>query len=191
MLIKVSIVFTKKKKKKTLIYFVSSIIAASLQGNAYHFVSKVCQCFWLCILITFFWDVLFYLLKNVSFTTTDIAECEEDKKCTDKQICVNKPGSYDCLCIKGYHKEGGERVPHPSQAIHLAVGEYIIFSISSWWKPKTLQLNWHFSIYKVLGNLGEKMLLYIPYSRYVWYRYVHQYWNSNISYRFKPDRYSL
>ena len=61
----------------------------------------------------------------MSFTTTDIAECEEDKKCTDKQICVNKPGSYDCLCIKGYHKEGAERVPHPSLAIHLAVGEYI------------------------------------------------------------------
>ena len=77
----------------------------------------------------FFWDLLFYLLKTVSFTTTDIAECEEDKKCTDKQICVNKPGSYDCLCIKGYHKEGAERVPHPSLAIHLAVGEYIIFSI--------------------------------------------------------------
>ena len=80
-------------------------------------------------LLLFFWDLLFYLLKNVSFTTTDIDECEEDNKCTDKQICVNRPGSYDCLCIKGYHKEGAERVPHPSLAIHLAVGEYIIFSI--------------------------------------------------------------
>ena len=101
--------YTTQKKKKLL--YTSSLVLL-LQGNAYHFVSKVCQCFWLYILlITFFWDLLIYLLKNVSFTTTDIDEGEEDKKCTDKQICVNKPGSYDCLCIKGYHKEGAECVP--------------------------------------------------------------------------------
>ena len=100
MLIKVSIVFTQKKKKT---WYTSSLVLL-LQGNTYHFASKVCQCFWLYILITFFWDLLFYLLKNVSFTTTDIDDCEEDKKFTDKQICVNKPWSYDCLCIKGCHK---------------------------------------------------------------------------------------
>lgn len=104
------------------------IISFQKYINAFDYIYLLLLFFGL-LLITFFWDRLFYLL-NVSFTTTDIDECEEDKKFTDKQICVNKPGSYACLCVIGYHKERAECVPHQSSlAIHLAVGEYIIFSI--------------------------------------------------------------
>ena len=65
----------------------------------------------------------------MSFTTTDIDECEEDKKCTDKQICVNRP-EVMIVSALSYHKEAAECVTHQSSlAIHLAVGEYIIISI--------------------------------------------------------------
>uniref|UniRef100_A0A7N2MJN4 EGF-like domain-containing protein n=1 Tax=Quercus lobata TaxID=97700 RepID=A0A7N2MJN4_QUELO len=39
----------------------------------------------------------------------DIDECKEHNNCTNKQRCVNKPGSYDCLCKKGYHMDKLER----------------------------------------------------------------------------------
>ena len=39
------------------------------------------------------------------------------------QICVNKPGSYECFCINGYHLESVVCVfDQSSIAIHLAVG---------------------------------------------------------------------
>ena len=59
----------------------------------------------------------------MTFVTTDIDECNKEKKCPGKQICVNEVGSYHCLCIKGYHKV--EEVCVPSLTIYLAVGEYI------------------------------------------------------------------
>ncbi|KAK7850711.1 wall-associated receptor kinase 5, partial [Quercus suber] len=65
-------------------------------------------------------------------STTDIDECKvkDSNNCTSKQKCVNKPGSYDCLCIEGYHMDEPERVCVPdrsagqssSLAIYLAVG---------------------------------------------------------------------
>ena len=62
----------------------------------------------------------------MTFVTTDIDECNEEKKCPGKQICVNEVGSYRCLCIKGYHKQAEEVcVPKSSLTIYLAVGEYI------------------------------------------------------------------
>ncbi|KAK4572645.1 hypothetical protein RGQ29_030890 [Quercus rubra] len=63
----------------------------------------------------------------------DIDECKvkDNNNCTSHQKCVNKPGSYDCLCIEGYHEAEPERVCVPdrsagqsSLAIYLAVGEY-------------------------------------------------------------------
>ena len=66
-------------------------------------------------------------------STTDIDECKvkDNNNCTSHQKCVNKPGSYDCLCIEGYHEAEPERVCVPdrsagqsSLAIYLAVGEY-------------------------------------------------------------------
>lgn len=73
----------------------------------------------------------------MNFSTTDIDECEvkDNNNCTSKQICVNKPGSFDCVCNDGYHMdepEGPERICVPdrsagqsSLAIYLAIGEYI------------------------------------------------------------------
>ena len=76
----------------------------------------------------------------MNFTNTDIDECKEHNNCTNKQRCVNKRGSYDCLCKKGYHMDELERecvldqpaIPpsspptgQSSVAIYLAVGEYI------------------------------------------------------------------
>ena len=61
----------------------------------------------------------------MTFVTTDIDECKEEKKCPGKQICVNEVGSYRCLCIKGYHEAEEVCVPKSSQTIYLAVGEYI------------------------------------------------------------------
>ena len=78
----------------------------------------------------------------MSFSTTDIDECKvkDNNNCTSHKKCVNKPGSYDCLCKKGYHMDKLERecvrdqpaIPpsspptgQSSLAIYLAVGEYI------------------------------------------------------------------
>lgn len=77
----------------------------------------------------------------MNFTNTDIDECKEHNNCTNKQRCVNKPGSYVCLCKEGYHIDEHEimvcvpdqpAVPpsspptgQSSLAIYLAVGEYI------------------------------------------------------------------
>ncbi|KAM3683001.1 hypothetical protein ACJW31_12G113500 [Castanea mollissima] len=52
-----------------------------------------------------------------------IDECKGINNCTGKQFCVNKPGNYECLCIKGYHLESAVSVSNQSSlAIHLAVG---------------------------------------------------------------------
>ncbi|GMY06593.1 putative wall-associated receptor kinase-like 16 [Fagus crenata] len=66
----------------------------------------------------------------------DIDECDEEShNCTAKQICVNKPGSYHCSCIRGYHLDGEACVPdqravspsgQSSLAICLAVGTSVI-----------------------------------------------------------------
>ena len=62
------------------------------------------------------------------FSTADIDECKGINNCTNKQICVNKPGNYECLCIKGYHLESAVCVSNQSSlAIHLAVGEYLYY----------------------------------------------------------------
>ena len=70
----------------------------------------------------------------MNFSTTDIDECKvkDNNNCTSHQNCVNKPGSYDCLCNEGYYMAEPERVCVPdrsagksSPAIYLAVGEYI------------------------------------------------------------------
>lgn len=52
---------------------------------------------------------------KMSFSTTDIDECKvkDNNNCTSKQKCVNKPGSYDCPCIEGYHMDEPERVVSP------------------------------------------------------------------------------
>ncbi|KAK7819978.1 wall-associated receptor kinase 1 [Quercus suber] len=48
--------------------------------------------------------------------------------CTEKQTCANKPGNYECSCIKGYHLESAVCVSNQSSlAIHLAVGEYLYY----------------------------------------------------------------
>ncbi|XP_050254702.1 wall-associated receptor kinase 2-like [Quercus robur] len=58
----------------------------------------------------------------------DIDECKGANNCTEKQICVNKPGYYECSCIKGYHMESVLCVSDQSSlAIHLAVGEYLCY----------------------------------------------------------------
>ncbi|XP_064633070.1 cysteine-rich with EGF-like domain protein 2 isoform X2 [Lineus longissimus] len=43
----------------------------------------------------------------------DIDECEEDATLcqADQQYCVNKPGSYNCACKKGYELVGSQCVP--------------------------------------------------------------------------------
>nr|XP_023884117.1 putative wall-associated receptor kinase-like 16 [Quercus suber] len=57
----------------------------------------------------------------------DIDECKGINNCTEKQTCANKPGNYECLCIKGYHLESAVCVSNQSSlAIHLAVGISII-----------------------------------------------------------------
>ena len=73
----------------------------------------------------------------MNFSTTDIDECKvkDTNNCTSNQKCVNKPGSYGCSCIEGYHMAEPERVCVPdrseasagqsSLAIYLAVGESI------------------------------------------------------------------
>ena len=63
----------------------------------------------------------------MTFVTTDIDECKEEKKCPGKQICVNEVGSYRCLCIKGYHKVEEVCVPSRSSLNYLEVGEYIYY----------------------------------------------------------------
>ena len=70
------------------------------------------------------------------FTTADIDECKGINNCTNKQICVNKPGNYECLCIKGYHLESMVCVSNQSSlAIHLAVGEYLYYIGKNWLLP--------------------------------------------------------
>ena len=60
----------------------------------------------------------------MTFVTTDIDECKEEKICPVKQICVNEVGSYRCLCIKGYHKV--EEVCVPSRS-SLTIVVYIVW----------------------------------------------------------------
>ena len=74
--------------------------------------------------------VLLLSLLNMCFTTTDIDECKGPNNCTDKQTCVNVPGSYHCSCIVGYHLDGEAcvRDQPPGQfslAIILTVGKSI------------------------------------------------------------------
>ena len=74
--------------------------------------------------------VLLLSLLNMCFTTTDIDECKGPNNCTDKQTCVNDPGSYHCSCIGGYHLDGEAcvRDQPPGQSslgINLAVGKSI------------------------------------------------------------------
>ena len=63
------------------------------------------------------------------FTIADIDECKGNNNCTSNQECINKPGSYSCLCIKGYRqldKPVGICVPdYPLLTHYLAVGKYI------------------------------------------------------------------
>ncbi|GMY06612.1 wall-associated receptor kinase 2-like [Fagus crenata] len=40
------------------------------------------------------------------YDMSDIDECKGPNNCTDKQTCVNDPGSYHCSCIGGYHLDG-------------------------------------------------------------------------------------
>uniref|UniRef100_A0A2N9FHY9 EGF-like domain-containing protein n=1 Tax=Fagus sylvatica TaxID=28930 RepID=A0A2N9FHY9_FAGSY len=63
----------------------------------------------------------------------DIDECNGRNNCTNKEVCVNDPGSYHCRCITGYHRDGdggacvpdqpsGQRTGQLSLAMNLAVG---------------------------------------------------------------------
>nr|POE52731.1 protein vac14 like [Quercus suber] len=59
----------------------------------------------------------------------DIDECKGINNCTEKQTCANKPGNYECSCIKGYHLESAVCVSNQSSlAIHLAVGMFNMLS---------------------------------------------------------------
>ncbi|GMY06626.1 wall-associated receptor kinase 2-like [Fagus crenata] len=68
----------------------------------------------------------------------DVDECNGRNNCTNKEVCVNDPGSYHCRCITGYHRDGDggacvpdqpagppsdQRTGQPSLAINLAIEE--------------------------------------------------------------------
>ena len=59
-------------------------------------------------------------------------ECEDEKNdtsCKSNQKCVNLPGSFNCVCLEGYHPDtdacvADQPARKSSLAINLAVGEY-------------------------------------------------------------------
>ena len=74
----------------------------------------------------------------MGLTTADVDECNGRNNCTNKEVCVNDPGSYHCRCITGYHRDGDggacvpdqpagppsdQRTGQPSLAINLAIGK--------------------------------------------------------------------
>ncbi|GMY06629.1 wall-associated receptor kinase 2-like [Fagus crenata] len=71
----------------------------------------------------------------------DIDECKGPNNCTDKQTCVNVPGSYHCSCIGGYHLVGKACVrdqPPGQFTIIIVVGTCTSFGVLSlfiitWW----------------------------------------------------------
>ena len=45
-----------------------------------------------------------FKLLNDGLTSTDINECENPNNCNHLgQLCINEPGKFTCVCIKGYH----------------------------------------------------------------------------------------
>ena len=80
--------------------------------------SLIYDCFWLI-------KVLFKLM--MSFTSTDINECEDHNPCKlPGQKCINGPGNYTCSCIKGYHdvSAGICVINQSSRLVTLLVGKY-------------------------------------------------------------------
>ena len=87
--------------------------------------SLIYDCFWLI-------KVLFKLM--MSFTSTDINECENHNPCKNLgQKCINGPGNFTCSCIKGYHKDesAGTCVTNQSSrpvTYTLLVGKYTYYT---------------------------------------------------------------
>ena len=79
--------------------------------------SLIYDCFWLI-------KVLFKLM--MSFTSTDINECENHNPCKNLgQKCINGPGNFTCSCIKGYHLDQGICVSNQSsRPVTVLVGKY-------------------------------------------------------------------
>uniref|UniRef100_A0A2N9FIH5 Protein kinase domain-containing protein n=1 Tax=Fagus sylvatica TaxID=28930 RepID=A0A2N9FIH5_FAGSY len=84
--------------------------------------------------------IIVFLLRllKMGLTTADVDECNGRNNCTNKEVCVNDPGSYHCRCITGYHRDGDggacvpdqpagppsdQRTGQPSLAINLAIEE--------------------------------------------------------------------
>ncbi|GMY06625.1 wall-associated receptor kinase 2-like [Fagus crenata] len=72
----------------------------------------------------------------------DIDECNGRNNCTNKEVCVNDPGGYHCLCINGDggacvpNQPSGQRTGQLSLAMNLAVGVgigFIVMLICSSW----------------------------------------------------------
>ena len=81
--------------------------------------SLIYDCFWLI-------KVLFKLM--MSFTSTDINECENPNRCKHPgEKCINGLGSFTCSCIKGYHWDGSAGIcvtNQSSRPVTLLVGKY-------------------------------------------------------------------
>ena len=70
-----------------------------------------------------------FKLLNDGLTSTDINECENPNNCNHLgQLCINEPGKFTCVCIKGYHlvqSAGVCVINQSSLQVKLLVGKYI------------------------------------------------------------------
>jgi hypothetical protein len=60
-----------------------------------------------------FKQLLFIIFKNFNyfiFAFTNINECHlQDGLCLENEFCLNTPGSFDCICEKGFMRIGNMR----------------------------------------------------------------------------------
>ena len=69
-----------------------------------------------------------FKLLNDGLTSTDINECENPNNCNQLgQLCINEPGKFTRVCIKGYHLDQSAGVCVINQSslqVKLLVGKY-------------------------------------------------------------------
>ena len=82
----------------------------------------------------------------MSFTCTDINECENPQICNRPgESCINGIGNYTCSCIKGYRLDriAGLCVTNQSSLqVNLLIGKYTYFiALSHVWVNMHLELH--------------------------------------------------
>lgn len=119
------------------------------------------------------------------FTTADIDKCKGTNNCTGKQICVNKPGNYDCLSAVNVSIR-----PQP-RTNHLILGEYLYYIFIYCTLGFLLKYKGFSHTYGISSWEGWK-LERVPYARihihnYIFLRLLFGYVDSNIKYMKNVD----